>query len=103
MRLDYIQQLGSIAAREGLTLWDCPYYSANAMLGHTGEAIAEWRTKVEAREAALLPEIESWSRPDGIVRYLPRSTERYRNWMHSGRAMSGRFFPIQRRADIARR
>ncbi|MNR28940.1 hypothetical protein D3C85_1462900 [compost metagenome] len=50
MHRDDIQKLGARAAREGLTLWDCPYYVAAAMPGHTGESIAEWREKVSAWE-----------------------------------------------------
>lgn len=51
MQRDDIQKLGEQAAQEGLTLWDCPYYRANEMPGHTGESIPDWRRKVEAWES----------------------------------------------------
>lgn len=79
MQRDYIETLGAIAAREGLTLWDCPYYRADAMPGHTGESIMEWRSKVEAWESGWLVETESWKPTGGMVRYVPRNTERHRN------------------------
>lgn len=46
-----IHELGVKAAGEGLTLWDCPYYRAHEMPGHTGESIPDWRRKVEAWES----------------------------------------------------
>lgn len=41
MHREDIQKLGASAARDGLTLWDCPYYRAVEMPGHTGESIVE--------------------------------------------------------------
>lgn len=55
---DDIQKLGAQAAREGLTLWDCPYLRAEEMPGHTGRPLAEWRQKVEAWEAGWKEEVE---------------------------------------------
>lgn len=65
MHRDEIQKLGAQGARDGLTLWDCPYYRAAAMPGHTGESITEWRGKVEAWEAGFLAETRSWNPPRG--------------------------------------
>ncbi|WYX09802.1 CrpP-related protein [Achromobacter xylosoxidans] len=62
MHRDEIQKLGAQAARDGLTLWDCPYYRAAAMPGHTGESITEWRGKVEPGRP------DSWPRPDHGIR-----------------------------------
>lgn len=78
MHREDIQKLGASAAREGLTLWDCPYYGPVEMPGHTGEPIVEWREKVEAWEAGWIAETKSWKQPEG-VRYAPRSIERHRN------------------------
>ncbi|MNY64716.1 hypothetical protein D3C86_2018680 [compost metagenome] len=61
---DDIQKLGAQAARNGLTLWDCPYYQAAAMPGHTGESIMEWREKVDAWEAGWCAEAQSWRPAD---------------------------------------
>ncbi len=75
MQRDDIQKLGAQAAREGLTLWDCPYYRAAAMPGHTGEPIAEWRSKVEAWEAGWMQTMESGqSPPGGRSRSVPQAT-----------------------------
>ncbi|CAB3684273.1 CrpP-related protein [Achromobacter pestifer] len=79
MHRDDIQRLGAHAAREGLTLWDCPYYRADVMPGHTGESIVEWREKVEAWEAGWMAEKKSWKPPGGTVRYVPRVAQRLRN------------------------
>ncbi|WP_313619590.1 CrpP-related protein [Achromobacter sp.] len=80
MQRDDIQKLGAQAAREGLTLWDCPYYRAAAMPGHTGESIADWRGKVEAWEAGWMKEMESGQPPPGGgIRYVPRATARHRH------------------------
>lgn len=80
MHREDIQKLGASAAREGLTLWDCPYYRAVEMPGHTGESIAEWRSKVEAWEAGWKEEAESWRpQPGGNARYVPRTLDRNRN------------------------
>ena len=62
---DDIQKLGAKAARDGLTLWDCPYYQAARMPGHTGESIMEWREKVDAWEAGWREETQSWLPPPG--------------------------------------
>jgi len=53
-----IQELGAEAARHGLRLWDCPYYRAAAMPGHTGESIARWLRRVQAWETGWKREIE---------------------------------------------
>ena len=58
---DDIQKLGAKAARDGLTLWDCPFYRAEAMPGHTGESITEWRLKIDAWECGFLRAVESRS------------------------------------------
>jgi hypothetical protein len=80
MHREDIQKLGAYAARDGLTLWDCPYYRAAEMPGHTGESIAEWREKVEAWESGWMNETKSWlPPPGGRVRYVPRATARHRN------------------------
>lgn len=76
---DDIQKLGARAAREGLTLWDCPYYRAVEMPGHTGESIVEWRQKMEAWEAGFLAETKSWMPRDDGARYVPRATARNRH------------------------
>lgn len=76
---DDIRKLGAQAARDGLTLWDCPYYQAAVMPGHTGESIVEWREKVEAWEAGWMAETKSWKPPDEVIRYVPRATERRRH------------------------
>lgn len=80
MNREYIQKLGAAAARKGLPLWDCPYYRAMQMPGHTGESIAAWRTKVEAWEAGWTREAEAWRRsPGGTARSIPRATARQQN------------------------
>ncbi|MGE8687708.1 MAG: CrpP-related protein [Achromobacter sp.] len=80
MQRDDIQKQGAKAAREGLTLWDCPYYRAVNMPGHTGEPIVKWREKVEAWEAGWLAETKSWKPPPGkALRFVPRALERRRN------------------------
>ncbi|EHK67282.1 CrpP-related protein [Achromobacter arsenitoxydans] len=80
MQRDDIQKLGAQAARDGLTLWDCPYYRAAAMPGHTGESIAEWRDKVEAWEAGWMEVAESGQPPPpGQIRYLARAGSRHRH------------------------
>jgi hypothetical protein len=77
MHRDDIQKLGAKAAREGLTLWDSPFYRAGAMPGHTGESIAEWRSKVEAWKAGWANESKSWlAAPAGEVRYFGASKRR---------------------------
>jgi len=79
MNREYIQKLGAAAARKGLTLWDCPYYRAMQMPGHTGESIAEWRSKVEAWEAGWTDESDSWAPAGDRVRYAPRDKSRHHN------------------------
>jgi len=77
MNREYIQKLGAAAARKGLTLWDCPYYRAMQMPGHTGESIAAWRSKVDAWEAGWTREAETWrSWPGGGARSVPRAIAR---------------------------
>ncbi|WP_367352513.1 CrpP-related protein [Achromobacter animicus] len=46
-----IQRRGAIAARQGKTLLDCPFFVANAMPSHTGEPIDEWHARVDAWES----------------------------------------------------
>lgn len=81
MQRDDIQKLGAQAARDGLTLWDCPYYRAAAMPGHTGESIAEWRSKVEAWEAGWMKAMESAGQPPPAsgIRHVPSATARHRH------------------------
>lgn len=55
---DDIRKQGALAARRGLTLWDCPYLKAQAMPGHTGENPNEWREKIEAWEAGWHSEMK---------------------------------------------
>lgn len=71
MHRDDIQKLGAQAARDGLTLWDCPYYRAAEMPGHTGEPIGSWSARVEAWEAGWVAETESWKPPGFGVHYAP--------------------------------
>lgn len=60
---DDIRKQGALAARRGLTLWDCPYLKAKAMPGHTGENPAEWQAKVNAWEAGWHGELKARRRP----------------------------------------
>ncbi|KQZ98388.1 MAG: CrpP-related protein [Achromobacter sp.] len=77
MQREDIQKLGAQAARDGLSLWDCPYYRAAAMPGHTGESISQWRVKVEAWEAGWLEATGGGQAPPGIrTRFLPRAMSR---------------------------
>ncbi|MGV2862374.1 CrpP-related protein [Achromobacter sp. ESBL13] len=65
-----IQNQGAQAARNGWSLFDCPYLRAQQMPGHTGEPISEWRAKVAAWEAGWKTEVESWlgrSQPPSVV------------------------------------
>ncbi|WP_338881592.1 CrpP-related protein [Achromobacter veterisilvae] len=55
---DDIRKQGALAARQGLTLLDCPYLKANTMPGHTGESRAEWRARIEAWEAGWAGEMK---------------------------------------------
>ncbi|MNQ98151.1 hypothetical protein D3C85_1138260 [compost metagenome] len=48
--LDDIQKKGAEAARNGLSLLDCPYLKAAAMPGHTGESPSDWLKRVNAWE-----------------------------------------------------
>lgn len=64
MHRDDIQKLGAQAAREGLSLLDCPYLRTAEMPGHCGGSIAEWREKVEAWEAGWRKEVRS--RPSAV-------------------------------------
>lgn len=59
MQRDDIQKLGAQAARESLSLLDCPYLRASGMPGHCGGSIAEWREKLEAWEAGWCQEVRS--------------------------------------------
>lgn len=80
MQREDIQKLGAQAARDGLTLWDCPYYRAAAMPGHTGESISHWRSKVEAWEAGWMEATRGGQTPPGIrTRYVPRAMARLVN------------------------
>ncbi|MNU43070.1 hypothetical protein D3C71_318460 [compost metagenome] len=77
---DDIQKLGAQAARDGMTLWDCPYYQAAAMPGHTGESITEWREKVDAWEAGWCAQAQTWRPADGSRIPFQRRSET----QHSG-------------------
>lgn len=48
--LEDVRSQGAAAARNGLTIWDCPYLLANEMPAHTGEPFREWNAKVQAWE-----------------------------------------------------
>lgn len=58
--LEEIEARGAQAARNGWSLLDCPFLRANEMPGHTGEAIADWRQKVEAWETGWQKEVNGW-------------------------------------------
>ncbi|AVJ30143.1 CrpP-related protein [Achromobacter spanius] len=58
--LEEIQARGAQAARNGWTLFDCPFFRADQMPGHTGEAISDWRQKVDAWETGWTREVASW-------------------------------------------
>lgn len=60
-----IRKQGAWAARQGLTLWDCPYFKAQSMPGHTGESPAEWQAKVDAWE-------DGWMRARNMRRPPPK-------------------------------
>jgi len=47
---DDIQKMGEEAARNGLSLLDCPYLKAAAMPAHTGESPGDWIQRVAAWE-----------------------------------------------------
>ncbi|MGN6455690.1 MAG: CrpP-related protein [Achromobacter mucicolens] len=80
MQREDIQKLGAQAARDGLTLWDCPFYRAAAMPGHTGESISEWSGKVEAWEAGWMEATGGGqATPGGRLRYVPRAMARLCN------------------------
>ncbi|MFJ3460870.1 CrpP-related protein [Achromobacter spanius] len=53
--LDDIQKKGAEAARNGLSLLNCPYLKAAAMPAHTGEPPGDWIQRVAAWE-------EGWKR-----------------------------------------
>ncbi len=50
MPRDDIQELGAQAAREGHSLFDCPYFRSKALPHYTGESILSWKQKVDAWE-----------------------------------------------------
>lgn len=58
MPRDDIQKLGAQAAREGLSLFDCPYFRSKALPGYTGESITSWKQKVDAWELGWRDETE---------------------------------------------
>lgn len=64
---DDIRKQGAVAARQGLTLWDCPYLKAQAMPGHTGELPKIWQAKVDAWEAGWAKEKEVTRPPPSHV------------------------------------
>lgn len=71
-----IHDQGAQAARNGWSLFDCPYLRAHEMPGHTGEPIAQWSAKVAAWEAGWKAEVESWlgrSQPPSITREDPQA------------------------------
>lgn len=59
MNRDDIQEMGAKAAREGLTLFDCPFYRLDALPDQSAEAIAEWRANIDAWEAGFHSEVSS--------------------------------------------
>lgn len=63
-----VRKQGALAARQGLTLWDCPYLKAHAMPGHTGESPAAWQAKVDAWE-------DGWMRERNIARPPPKRAQ----------------------------
>ncbi|AUZ18046.1 CrpP-related protein [Achromobacter xylosoxidans] len=75
MPRDDIQKLGAKAAREGLTLFDCPYFLSKALPGYTGESILSWKQKVDAWELGWRDEIEcrlARADPDSLVNIIRR-------------------------------
>ncbi|WP_410367020.1 CrpP-related protein [Achromobacter mucicolens] len=48
---DDIRRRGAMAARDGKTLLDCPYFTADQMPHHTGEPIEKWHARVDAWES----------------------------------------------------
>lgn len=58
MHRDHIQKLGAEAAREGLTLWDCPYLRAAEMPGHSGGSITDWQENVREWEVGWHREVQ---------------------------------------------
>ncbi|WP_092578990.1 CrpP-related protein [Achromobacter sp. NFACC18-2] len=56
-----IRKQGALAARQGLTLWDCPYLKAEAMPGHTGGSLSGWKAKVDAWEEGWRTEVQAHS------------------------------------------
>jgi len=77
MDRDAIQKLGAQAAREGLTLLDCPYLRTSEMPGHGCASIAEWREKVEAWEAGWRKEVRS--RPSSVKSQAHRLVAQHRS------------------------
>jgi len=77
MDRDDIQKLGAQAAREGLTLLDCPYLRTSEMPGHCADSIAEWREKVEAWEAGWRKEVRS--RPSSVKSQAHRLVAQHRS------------------------
>lgn len=55
--LDDIQKTGEEAARNGLSLLDCPYLKAAAMPAHTGESPGDWIQRVAAWEKGWKKEL----------------------------------------------
>ncbi|SSW67102.1 hypothetical protein AVE30378_02451 [Achromobacter veterisilvae] len=72
---DDIRKQGALAARQGLTLWDCPYLRAHAMPGHTGESTAEWRARIEAWEAGWASEMKIRRPPKKMAEAVYESRE----------------------------
>ncbi|WP_341767767.1 CrpP-related protein [Achromobacter spanius] len=77
MHRDDIQKLGAQAAREGLSLLDCPFLRTSEMPGHCGGSIAEWREKVEAWEAGWRKEVRS--RPSAVRSRAHRLVTQHRS------------------------
>lgn len=68
-----IRKQGVLAARRGLTLWDCPYFKAEEMPGHTGETLSSWKAKVDAWEAGWMSVRKSTrSPPRRMMSFLER-------------------------------
>ncbi|CAB3634007.1 hypothetical protein LMG26685_01397 [Achromobacter mucicolens] len=60
MRRNDIQELGAQAARDGLSLFDCPYFRDRALPNYTGESISTWKQKVDAWELGWQAETDNY-------------------------------------------
>jgi len=83
---DDIRKQGELAARQGLSLWDCPYLKAQAMPGHTGESPATWQAKLDTWEAGWAQGKEVTRPPPSHIQFAsPHAV-----WVSSMRPMTGR-------------